>query len=408
MIRADDGTATGTNIAGEDTLFHLHSFTFQLALVPPISRFGGYGLNTGVVNENRTRFDTLFETVKTNFEPFKPFDLVEPTVDYLHIPLDRQGGADTKVPGFHFLLPSRLKRQNVQPLIRNVIFPYSHPSKEWLSSSSAWDTKNWIHAALALNPGEPQTRKANYRSEEQRVFLKSGIKAFWESQEDGDAGGDTLSLVLTVDCFIDIQKVWDPLPSIGHDLMGLIYHSLFPSSSKTAPTTESESRADSLRHFYACLRPAPPVPYSRSVQPSNMPSKLLPFQNRTVAWLLQRERAPGIEAVEVCKDPAGFWSTHDLEKSGHMAYRRLTGELIKLDRQVVVSDRKGKGRAVDDIEPEEQGLRPKDREILPTLLDLSQVKGSMLCEEMGKLSRYAICEGALTHQDLARQSKPLP
>jgi E3 ubiquitin-protein ligase SHPRH len=399
---------TGPIIAGEEKLFHLHSFTFQLALVPPISHFGGYGPNTGVINENRTRFDALFETIKTNFQPFEPFDLVEPTFDYLHIPLERKGLADTKLPGFNFLLPSKLKRQNVQPLIRNVIFPYTHPSKEWFSSSSAWDTKNWIHAALALDPEEPQTRKANYRSEEQRVFLKSGIKAFWESQEDGGAGGDSLSLVLTIDCFVDLKKVWDPLPSIGHDLMGLIYHSLFPSSSKTAPTTESESRADSLRHFYACLRPAPPVPYSRSVQPSDMPSKLLPFQNRTVAWLLQRERAPASQAAEVCKDPAGFWSTHGLEKSGHLAYRRLTGELFKLDRGTVVPDRKGKGRAVDHLEVENGELKPKDRELLPTLLDLSQVKGSMLCEEMGKLSHFPTFRKKLTFQVSARQSKPLP
>jgi E3 ubiquitin-protein ligase SHPRH len=378
--------------------------------VPPVAHFGhfGNGPHTGPVNENRTRFDTLFETIKTNFEPFEPFDLVEPTLDYLHIPLDSHGLADTKIPGFNVLLPSKLKRQNVQPLIRGVIFPYTHPGKEWLSNSSAWDTKNWIHAALALDPREPQTRKANYRSEVQRIFLKSGIKAFWESQEDVGAAGATLSLVLTVDCFVDLQKVWDPLPSIGHDLMGLIYHSLFPSSSKTAPTTESESRADSLRHFYACLRPARPVPYSRSVQPSNMPSKLLPFQNRTVAWLLQRERAPLTQALDVCQDPAGFWSTHNLETSGHVAYRRLTGELVKLNREIALPDRKGKGRAVDYPEAEEDGLRPKDREILPTLLDLSQVRGSMLCEEMGELSHQATCKGKLTFQDLERQSKLLP
>jgi E3 ubiquitin-protein ligase SHPRH len=139
-----------------------------------------------------------------------------------------------------------------------------------------------------------------------------------------------------------------------------------------------------------------------------MPSKLLPFQNRTVAWLLQRERAPINQASEVCKDPAGFWSTHDLEKSGHLAYRRLTGELVKLDREIAVPDRKGKGRAVDHLEEEEEGLRPKDREILPTLLDLSQVKGSMLCEEMGQSSHFPICEAKLTFQDLARQSRPLP
>jgi E3 ubiquitin-protein ligase SHPRH len=112
--------------------------------------------------------------------------------------------------------------------------------------------------------------------------------------------------------------------------------------------------------------------------------------------------------VEVCKDPAGFWSIHDLEKSGHLAYRRLTGELVKLDREIVVPDRKGKGRAVDHLEGEEDGLRPKERELLPTLLDLSQVKGSMLCEEMGKLSHFPTFRKKLTFQVSARQSRPLP
>ena len=139
-----------------------------------------------------------------------------------------------------------------------------------------------------------------------------------------------------------------------------------------------------------------------------MPSKLLPFQNRTVAWLLQRERAPVTQASEVCKDPAGFWSTHDLEKLGHLAYRRLTGELVKLDREIAVPDRKGKGRAVDHSEEEEGVLRSKDRELLPTLLDLSLVKGSMLCEEMGRSSRFGNDKSQLTAQVSARQSKPLP
>jgi len=115
-----------------------------------------------------------------------------------------------------------------------------------------------------------------------------------------------------------------------------------------------------------------------------------------------------IQAEDACKDPAGFWSTHDLEKSGHLAYRRLTGELVKLDREIVVPDRKGKGRAIDHLEEEAVGLRAKDRELLPTLLDLSRVKGSMLCEEMGQSSHSLILQWKLTAQVSARQSKPLP
>ena len=375
----------------DENLFHLHSLSFQLALVPPVAQFRRL-INDNpafVPNENRTRFDTLLEKITANFEPFEAFDLVEPTFDYLHLPVDKDGLANTtKAPGFNFLLPSKLKRQNVKPILRGLIFPYTRPGKEWLINSSAWDTNNWIHAALALDPREPQTRKVTYRPEEQRVFLKSGIKAFWESQEDGGATTGMVSLVLTIDCYVDRYRISDPLPPIGHDLMGLICHSLFPSTSSAAMTTDSENRADSLRHFYACLRPAPSVPYHRSVQPSDMPSKLLPFQNRTVAWLLQRERASVAEEEGTCMDPVGFWGAYHVEPSEDMAYRRLTGQLIRLERGNVIPDRKGKGRAIDHLGDEEEGLRPQDRVLLPTLLDLSSVKGSMLCEEMGKSPRF--------------------
>lgn len=92
-----------------------------------------------------------------------------------------------------------------------------------------------------------------------------------------------------------------------------------------------------------------------------------------------------MDDTEACQDPPGFWSTHGLGSMGALGYRRLTGELVKLDRAIAVPDRKGKGRAVDHTQ-EELELIYKDRALLPTLLDLSQVKGSMLCEEMGEWS----------------------
>jgi len=358
--------------------------TFQLNITPPTLLVRQYR-GERVVNEDRTRYDSLLTKIKENFDSYEPFTLVEPSFTYLHLPIDVRGLANTKARGFNVLLPSKLQPQNVRPLLRGVEYPYTQFGKEWLVHSEAWDSKNWIHAALSLDPNLPQTRKAFYRSEEKRVFLKSGIKVVWE--EEGDATGEdanaTLSLILTIDCMVDLQKIWDPLPGIGNDLMGLILYSLLPSPYSSTPMVDSEKREDSLRYFYSCLRPAPPVPFSRSVQPSNMPTKLLPFQNRTVAWLLQRERASVAEGVEGCQDPDGFWAAHDIGPLGSTAYRRLTGELVTLKRDEVVPDRKGKGRAVD-ISENEQGIRDGDKKQLSTLLDLSQVKGTMLCEEMGE------------------------
>jgi E3 ubiquitin-protein ligase SHPRH len=331
--------------------------------------------------------------IKENFDSYEPFDLIDPSFTHLRLPIDVRGLANTKARGFNVSLPSKLQPQNVKPLLRGVDYPYAQFGKEWLVHSEAWDSRNWIHAALALDPNQPQTRKAYYRSEEQRVFLKSGIKAVWE--EEGDVNGEdahaTLSLILTIDCFVDLRKIWDPLPGMGSDLMGLIFYSLLPSPCSSTPMVDSEKREDSLRYFYSCLRPAPPVPYSRSVQPSNMPTKLLPFQNRTVAWLLQRERAPVAEGLEGCRDPEGFWTAHKIGHSGDTAYRRLTGELVPLKRAAVVPDRKGKGRAIE-LSEDGQGIKDAEKKQLSTLLDLSKVEGTMLCEEMGKSFVTSICQ----------------
>jgi E3 ubiquitin-protein ligase SHPRH len=297
-----------------------------------------------------------------------------------------RGKVNTKAGGFTVLLPSKLQRKNVKPFLKRIAYPDVRPGKEWSVSSEAWDTRDWIQAAIALDPNQPATRKAFYRSEEQRVFLRSGIEAYWEQQGDGETAIATLSLILSIDCFLDLKKLWDPLPGVGNDLMGLIFHSLLPSPSPSSSMVDSERRADSLRHFYSCLRPAPPVPYSRSLQPNNMPTKLLPFQNRTVAWLLQRERAAVSKNAGNGRDPEGFWSAHDMGSLGNTAYRRLTGELVTLNWEKAVADRKGKARAIEEAEEDRMGIKLSEKSRLPTLLDLSKVEGSMLCEEMGELS----------------------
>lgn len=46
-----------------------------------------------------------------------------------------------------------------------------------------------------------------------------------------------------------------------------------------------------LSHFYGCLKSAPRIPaqLQKQVQPNGLKSELLPFQRRTVLWMLQRE-----------------------------------------------------------------------------------------------------------------------
>jgi E3 ubiquitin-protein ligase SHPRH len=71
--------------------------------------------------------------------------------------------------------------------------------------------------------------------------------------------------------------------------------------------------------------------------------------------------------------------------------------LVKLNGTSVVPDRKGKGRAIEGAEETERGgAHAEDMVLLPTLLDLSMVKGSMLCEEMGERSHNKLRVAALT------------
>ena len=57
---------------------------------------------------------------------------------------------------------------------------------------------------------------------------------------------------------------------------------------------EHNQRGDaSIPFFYSVLRPAPPLPQSvtyESLQPEDLLPMLLPFQRRTVEWMLQREK----------------------------------------------------------------------------------------------------------------------
>jgi E3 ubiquitin-protein ligase SHPRH len=213
------------------------------------------------------------------------------------------------------------------------------------------------------------------------------MKACWELVEGGGDEDSALKVILVIDCFLHPGRMWDPLPPLGNDLIGLILHSTLPSPAPTPSHSDSERRADALRHFLSCLQPAPPVPYARSIQPSKMVSRLLPFQNRTVAWLLQRERhGTGSHDQGSSKDTGGFWSAYNAGPMGKVAFNRSTGQLVKLSSVEMVVNRKGKGKMQE--EPDELGLVSQDRLALPNLVDLSSVKGSMLCEEMGKSMLY--------------------
>lgn len=363
---------------------HLHSHTLEIALTPPKPtqrRMNTSGRYDETPNPDRERFDALLNDMRRTFAPSVPFAILPYSNQALHVPVDTRGRANTKAQGFQVLLPSKLKRQNVTPFLKHVVYPYDHHSREWFTGSAAWDTRNWIHAALALDAEQPGTRPTNFRPKNQKVFLGSKLDACWMLDDTVDDQAE-IHLILTIDLYLDPTTLFDPAPDVGQDLLGLILHSLIPSPTSQPATSDSDRRASSLRHFFASVGPAPPVPNSRSLQPALMTSKLLPFQNRTVALLIQRERLRASDTnSDVHRDPRGFWTVLELGSLGRVAYSRVNGGLLRLP-EVLDSGVSRKGKEVEVPLP--GSLMKADTKLVPTLIDLSSVRGTMLCEEMGE------------------------
>ncbi|WWC67711.1 uncharacterized protein I206_101623 [Kwoniella pini CBS 10737] len=384
---ARKATNNKTSPASSSTpLFHLHTCTIETTLKVPQSQFEYFG---GRVQPNPAyqTYTELRSKLSHAVDPFVPLDIghgLDVVRPYLGSP-GHWGPYSPLKPGVKVYLPGAHKKKHLtqlDTLIKSV-------SKEWIPAASAWDSQNWLHAILALDPNSESTRKGNYRDGKQRFQLNTNLQICW-IPEDSTPGGVDIKLLITVKVMVDPHTILEPLPELGRDMLGLILHSLIPSPTSTdGYINELEARANALNAFYACLRSAPDLPFNfvaGQLQPKEMVSKLLPFQTRTLRLLLQRERGTSISH----SDPIGFWKKYDFgTKGSKIAYRRLTGDLKLVgssssSSHIVNTDKKGKGRA---FEPSpERALDDLDREEeteVPTLLDLSGVRGTMLCEEMG-------------------------
>ncbi|EIW68737.1 hypothetical protein TREMEDRAFT_71902 [Tremella mesenterica DSM 1558] len=247
--------------------------------------------------------------------------------------------------------------------------------KEWLPHSQTRSTQNYLNAIVTLDPSLPRTiGKIKYNDDIERFVLVTNAQMAWIPKEDRVE----IKIIVTFKIFMDMDKIYEPLPPAGQDLLGLILNSLLPSPTARLPTTEEKDRAVALRYFFASLRPAPQVSLTMAerIQAKELRSTLLPFQLRTVAKLLERENAPGFAVEKPSGDPPGFWSMVDFGESiGSLTYRRLTGELLPLEKKS--SKARGKERERDLVMT---GLQPPGTE---ALIDLSGIRGTMLCEEMG-------------------------
>ena len=354
--------------------FHLHTAAIEGTVIPPPTHLTY--TNRQERNPSHAIYADLAETLASSIDPFVPLTLSSPGPSLIHPRKDAHRPRRHIPEDLEVFLPTSHK---TKPLVR-LKSPMRALGKEWYPSSSSWDTRDWLHASLSLDPDEEATRKLVYRDELRRVSLETGVQISWVPDER-DENAVEVKLAMTINVYLDLEAIKTPLPDIGRELLGMIYHSLITSSTTRTPMTEQKARAAALRDFFACMRPAPPLRAldAHDLQPKDMVSRLLPFQRRTVASLLRREGATLGDVKPIAHDPPGFWEGHDMQ-GGKMAFRRLTGDLTPL--QPVMVDRKGKRKA--NRGGALYGLQNADFDELSAMLDLSGVRGTMLCEEMGR------------------------
>lgn len=282
-------------------------------------------------------------------------------------------------------------------------------SDQWFINSDAFDTRSWLHAVLAMDPVGVSIRKGSpLQDGKSRFKLLSSVSLTAKDLDEpvpDDEGNllaeSEITMTLSVDVYADLPIIAAGASDIINDFTGYILHSLLPARI-AAYASEADARTAGIRDFFACLQPAPPLPMGskpNDFQPRHMRSKLLPFQQRTVRKLIEREQRVE-QNGRLGQDPAGTWTQLDVGEVGingddRYAYRRATGTVVKLPaKRPAAPSRKGKEKEVlKEDQEDEYGLTERDKESLVAAMDVSGVRGTMLCEEMGKPLPFSLRQG---------------
>ncbi|WVR04446.1 hypothetical protein IAU60_001449 [Kwoniella sp. DSM 27419] len=362
--------------------FHLHTCTIETAIKPPPRDIEYWG------EERRPNpvypvFVDARDKLVAAVDPYTPLTLASPACDVVRPDTDWRMalyGVRMHMPGTH----------DRHHLVSHIQLPWDR-IREWSVQAKAWEMQNWLHTILALHPKFARPSfKVKYKDDKQRFALATGIQASWIPDGEGPFAGVELKMSFTIHVFVNLDTVFDPLPDTGKDMLGFVFHSLIPASPSAVAANDSDIRAINLRAFYDCLRPAPDLPFNYSanlLQPKEMKSRLLPFQTRTLHLLLQRERAHDIVRLPKIEpsDPHGLWETFDFGHAGRVAYRRITGDMLRLQGATRVKEEplEAGEESRQPLNGTEGILSPAELKALPPILDLSGVRGTMLCEEMG-------------------------
>lgn len=325
-------------------------------------------------NPDAAIFETAVTRVMSATEACVPLELSPPTSHMVHMPFKpvtmtpkEKLVAILRSPDI--CMPGRVKRPFVKLPRIDVL------GRDFLASSTTWDTLSWLHAALALDPDEPPTRKVNCRGDKAPFTLRAGVGITWVP--DGDSA--KLSFVITIHAYFDMEAVFSPLPSVGDDLRRLVLASILTGNHGVQDAlgdgsfeSAKTARVDALNALYDSMVPAPDFPPgfdSGILQPPPMNCRLLPFQRRTTALLLAREGAPVAGTIRRPVD--GQWMRYKFGSFGDFAFQRLTGEL----KAMPLTKGKNKADGSDDF---------ADETVYPRLFDTRNVEGTLLCEEMGR------------------------
>ncbi|KAF9197706.1 hypothetical protein BGZ49_001740 [Haplosporangium sp. Z 27] len=141
--------------------------------------------------------------------------------------------------------------------------------------------------------------------------------------------------------------------SIRADMQDLV-HFVFPPSVPTNAFTQS-----AIVDLYTHLKPTCTAEPPAGIQPEELLPQLLPFQRRTVSWLLSRESASVSESGKVvCKSPSEMdrlpfsWEQVQTPSGQELFINRLSGTIYKTSKDIVASEPEPRG----GILAEEMGL----------------------------------------------------
>jgi hypothetical protein len=146
---------------------------------------------------------------------------------------------------------------------------------------------------------------------------------------------DHIIVVVSIEFYvtlIDIDKT-EPTTSVVAEAQRRVLHDLFPRPPSTRFTRPTVS------NFIANLQPAPSLPptvLAERLQPKDLQCELLPFQRRSVHWMLTREgftlsKAGKVVPLSSASPPTSLWEQVSTNRGSTRFINRLNGELKKVE-----------------------------------------------------------------------------